>query len=53
VALLLVKPLAAAPIDNTGIADAQERFFQSMLNSDLGGVKIFIKQRPKMLLEAG
>jgi uncharacterized protein len=51
VGLLLVTPQAAASPDNTSIADAQERFFQSMLNSDLAGVKAIIKQRPKILFE--
>jgi uncharacterized protein len=49
--LLLVNPISAASPDNTSIADAQERFFQSMLNSDLRGVKAIIKQRPKILFE--
>jgi ankyrin repeat protein len=51
VGLLLVNPLVAASPDNTSIANAQERFFQSMLNSDLLGVKAIIKQRPKILFE--
>ena len=49
--LFLGNSMSASSPDNTSTADAQERFFQSLLNSDPVAVKAIIKQRPKILFE--
>lgn len=51
VSLLIANSIFAASLDNSSTADAQERFSNSMLASDLAGVRAIIKQRPKILFE--